>query len=659
MPEGAAIHNVFHVSQLKKATGAQVLVQPTLPEVDDARTLKLEPTTMLARRVVEKRRDRKREERRRESTQTFDWAQQDEQNTTSTIADSEQEEEGEDSAAEEGPVASYAAAEDGDDAIEAQEPSEDAKVFVGNLPYDVDGEKLAMLFEQAGTVEIAERALDDELDNLLAQRSDLDKQLVHLQKSAEVLEIVKADSDYMLSNVGSTCDLADHVSAKVRELDLAQSRVNTTVLRIDAIVERGNCIDGVKYVQTFLHIDAKYKDSGSEQRDQLLASKKQLEGIVRKRLADAVDQRDHPTILRFIRLYSPLGLEEEGLQVYVGYLKKVISMRSRLEFEHLVELMEQGHAQNQVDFVGCLTNLFKDIVLAIEENDEILRSLCGEDGIVYAICELQEECDSRGSLILKKYMEYRKLAKLASEINAQNKNLLAVGGPEGPDPREVELYLQEILSLMQIGENYTEFMVSKIKALSSVDPELVPRATKSFRSGSFSKVVQDITGFYVILEGFFMVENVRKAIRIDEQVPDSLTTSMVDVVFYVLQSCLRREISTSNISSVIAVLSGAGSPHPWSVQVSYMFTLRSLHKLYWSFSAVGVDPAIMGVGPAVAIPADVEAAGLELEDIDLFVSMCIGTGMGAAAVFERGDCVDGLCNAKKIDSQNLLSKDAK
>lgn len=36
------------------------------------------------------------------------------------------------------------------------EPPEDAKLFVGNLPYDVDSEKLAMLFEQVGTVEIAE-----------------------------------------------------------------------------------------------------------------------------------------------------------------------------------------------------------------------------------------------------------------------------------------------------------------------------------------------------------------------------------------------------------------------------------------------------------------------------------------------------------------------
>jgi hypothetical protein len=231
----------------------------------------------------------------------------------------------------------------------------------------------------------------------------------------------------------------------------------------------------------------------------------------------------------------------------------------------MVELMEQksknhNDQNSQVNFIACLTNLFKDVVLAIEENNEILRGLCGEDGIVYGICELQEECDSRGSLIVKKYMEFRKLSRLSSEINAQNKNLLAVGGgSEGPDPRDIELYLEEILSLMQLGEDYTQFMVLKIKGLSSVDPELLPRATKAFRSGSLSKVLQEITGFYVILEGFFMVENVRKAIRIDEHVPDSLTTSMVDDVFYVLQSCLRRAISTSNISSVVAVLSGASS----------------------------------------------------------------------------------------------------
>ncbi|WCJ24217.1 peroxisomal 3-ketoacyl-CoA thiolase 3 [Euphorbia peplus] len=142
--------------------------------------------------------------------------------------------------------------------------------------------------------------------------------------------------------------------------------------------------------------------------------------------------------------------------------------------------------------------------------------------------------------------------------------------------------------------------------------------------------------------------------------------------------------------------------------------------VFRTFAAVGVDPAIMGIGPAVAIPAAVKAAGLELQDIDLFeineafasqfvycrkkleldperinvnggamavghplgatgarcvatllhemkrrgrdcrfgvVSMCIGTGMGAAAVFERGDACDELCNARKVEGRNQLSKD--
>ncbi|RWR96099.1 3-ketoacyl-CoA thiolase 2, peroxisomal [Cinnamomum micranthum f. kanehirae] len=143
--------------------------------------------------------------------------------------------------------------------------------------------------------------------------------------------------------------------------------------------------------------------------------------------------------------------------------------------------------------------------------------------------------------------------------------------------------------------------------------------------------------------------------------------------------------------------------------------------VFRSFSVVGVDPAINGIGPAVAIPAAVKSAGLEISDIDLFeineafasqfvycckeldldpekvnvnggamalghplgatgarcvgtllhemkrrgrdcrfgvISMCIATGMGAAAVFERGDCVDELCNARMIQANNLLSRDA-
>ncbi|XP_073143104.1 28 kDa ribonucleoprotein, chloroplastic-like [Henckelia pumila] len=47
---------------------------------------------------------------------------------------------------------------------ESLELSEEAKVYVGNFPYDVDGEKLAQLFGQAGIVEIAEVIYNRETD---------------------------------------------------------------------------------------------------------------------------------------------------------------------------------------------------------------------------------------------------------------------------------------------------------------------------------------------------------------------------------------------------------------------------------------------------------------------------------------------------------------
>lgn len=49
-------------------------------------------------------------------------------------------------------------------------------------------------------------------------------------------------------------------------------------------------------------------------------------------------------------------------------------------------------------------------------------------------------------------------------------------------------------------------------------------------------MVQEIIGYYLVVEELFMVENVRKAIAIDEQSEVSLTIWIVDVLF-VLQSC--------------------------------------------------------------------------------------------------------------------------
>lgn len=47
-----------------------------------------------------------------------------------------------------------------------------------------------------------------------------------------------------------------------------------------------------------------------------------------------------------------------------------------------------------------------------------------------------------------------------------------------------------------------------------------------------------------------------------------------------------------------------------------------------------------------------------LTELTAIILLCAGSGMGAAAVFERGDAVDELSNARMIHSNNYLSKDA-
>ncbi|XWS51324.1 hypothetical protein CRYUN_Cryun12cG0167300 [Craigia yunnanensis] len=110
--------------------------------------------------------------------QTSDWAQQEEENdTTITVDEQEQqvqeetESEGESTWENEESDGAEARLSDwepeGEDSLEGEagdseeedsvpEPPEEAKLFVGNLRYDVDSQSLAMLFEKAGTVEIAE-----------------------------------------------------------------------------------------------------------------------------------------------------------------------------------------------------------------------------------------------------------------------------------------------------------------------------------------------------------------------------------------------------------------------------------------------------------------------------------------------------------------------
>ncbi|CAA0820148.1 31 kDa ribonucleoprotein- chloroplastic [Striga hermonthica] len=89
--------------------------------------------------------------------QTSDWAQEEEENSGS-----EYESDGATVANVAADTFAWGTTEDnvdgdgGSSDESYSEPPEEAKMFVGNVPYDVDSETLAQLFGQAGVVEVAE-----------------------------------------------------------------------------------------------------------------------------------------------------------------------------------------------------------------------------------------------------------------------------------------------------------------------------------------------------------------------------------------------------------------------------------------------------------------------------------------------------------------------
>lgn len=107
------------------------------------------------------------------------------------------------------------------------------------------------------------------------------------------------------------------------------------------------------------------------------------------------------------------------------------------------------------------------------------------------------------------------------------------------DPRGVEDYLQELLLLCQRSEEYNRFMLNRMADLVAPNP-LSPIRETSFRGGQLNVSVRELLGYYIALEEYYMEENVKKAIEIDEQVCNMFKAFLVVYTLYLKASLLCR-----------------------------------------------------------------------------------------------------------------------
>lgn len=437
-----------------------------------------------------------------------------------------------------------------------------------------------------------ERSVELELEQLLARGDELEDVLSSLQAStSSSLLALRQDAQQLAASTSDTASLADRVSSKIRRLDLAQSRAKSALERIEVVMDRSRAAAGVSKAldagdyEAAAYCIGRYLDLSEESSDnnraidttsnvaeteqELILSKarKQVEDAIKTKGKEASAAGDHAAVARFARLHAPLRLQQEGVELLVSYLRTLIADRAKADYAELVD-GETSSVGGSPEYLGALTNLFKDVAAAISEHAEDIKESFGPDLTLAALYGVHAETDIHGTRLLQRYMDHRKLQRLCSQIATQRRDGMSTTAAAATagfsntsivEPRQIEPFLDEILLLCGRSEEYTQYLLAAMMGASAPAP-LPPARETALRGGGFHTTVRELGSYYLSLEEYFMEESVNKAITIDEVAEGgSLTSSMVDDVFFVLMKAGRRAMGTGKAPSAVAILNQLNS----------------------------------------------------------------------------------------------------
>lgn len=108
--------------------------------------------------------------------------------------------------------------------------------------------------------------------------------------------------------------------------------------------------------------------------------------------------------------------------------------------------------------------------------------------------------------------------------------------------------LTEITLISARSELYKSFLlrsiINDLNAISSAQStenlnSKLKQAQSFINSCDLQCAIQELIGQYSLLENYFMTENIHKAIQMDTITKDSLTSSVVDDVFFIIKKCIK------------------------------------------------------------------------------------------------------------------------
>ncbi|XP_032051771.1 conserved oligomeric Golgi complex subunit 4 [Aythya fuligula] len=480
---------------------------------------------------------------------------------------------------------------------------------------------LGELQEAYGELCREEQAVQEELEALVEQQSVVENKMVALQRMGPNLQLIEGDAQQLAGMIAFTCSLAENVSSKVRQLDLAKNRLYQAIQRADDILDLKFCMDGVQtalrgedyeqaaaHIHRYLSLDKSVIELSRQGKEGgiidanlklLQESEQRLKAIVTEKFDTAMKQGDLPQVERFFKIFPLLGLHEEGLSKFSEYLCKQVAKKAEENLQ-LVMGTDMSDRRAAVIFADTLTLLFEGIARVVETHQPIVETYYGPGRLYTLIKHLQGECDQQVEKVVEKFVKERDYHRQFQQVQ----NSMMRSSAEKIEPRELDPILTEVTLMNARSELYLRFIKRRITADFEVGDSMAPEEVKQEHQKQLDKLLnncllsctmQELIGYYITMEQYFMRETVNKAVAMDSYEKGQLTSSMVDDVFYIVKKCIGRALSSSSIDCLCAMINHS------TTELESDFREVLYNKLKQGFPATTFQDFQRGVTSAVNI----------------------------------------------------------
>lgn len=283
-----------------------------------------------------------------------------------------------------------------------------SRFYPRSTHYDVDLTQITTLedLERLNSGIVTEsRGVDERLADLFKHRDAAlsGQRVIFNEQLPGYLVPLVSDSSRLERSLEEASNVAEKVSRKIRAVDVIRKRaVEASQRARDAITLR-HCVEGVqgslkagqyeeavKHMAVYLRFEEAVVDS--ETKSIMSVVQEQVLSALRQQLSQAIASNSISEMTRLTKLFSPLGMFDEGVRHYASYLEKQINNDLQTLLSQAQESMKSAQEKGtgeKASYAAAISQLISRAHARLKRAKPILEQAFGASGLLHAVLILQ------------------------------------------------------------------------------------------------------------------------------------------------------------------------------------------------------------------------------------------------------------------------------